>query len=116
MAVGTGSGAEESGAFHGQEFCVDLLIEHGANVNLPNTTSEGEGPFYGAALQGHALCVDVLIERGADIYQTTTTSDVTPLYYGSRTYAAAKYTVGTVIDLLFDEAGSVGGVREALVA
>lgn len=43
---------------------VQLLIEHGADVNLPN--EDGNGPLHAAAFLGHTSVVEVLLQNGAD--------------------------------------------------
>ncbi len=43
---------------------VRLLIEHGADVNLPN--DDGNGPLHAAAFLGHSSVVEVLLANGAD--------------------------------------------------
>ena len=48
----------------GNNAIVDLLIEHGADVNQAN----GYTPLYVAAEKGHYEIAKLLIEKGADIY------------------------------------------------
>lgn len=43
---------------------VQLLIKHGADVNLPN--DDGNGPLHAAAFLGHTAVVEVLLQNGAD--------------------------------------------------
>ncbi|MFN9718648.1 MAG: acyltransferase family protein [Planctomycetota bacterium] len=43
---------------------VQLLIDHGADVNLAN--EDGNGPLHAAAFLGHATVIELLLQKGAD--------------------------------------------------
>ena len=51
-------------AYHGHEETVQLIIEHGGDVNAAN--DRGQTPLAGAAFKGYADVARVLLEAGAD--------------------------------------------------
>ena len=54
-----------SAAERGQTACLKLLINAGADVNIPDPN--GETPLIRAAWNGHEECVELLINSGADV-------------------------------------------------
>ena len=61
--------------FEGRADTVDLLIEHGADVNAPITTGKYTGltPLSVAVLENNDNAIELLISNGADINATITT-------------------------------------------
>ena len=54
-------------AFHGQDDCLEMLIEAGADVNVNPVISETFTPLEGAVRRGFDRCVKLLIQAGADV-------------------------------------------------
>jgi len=60
----TGESGLAIAAFLGDAECVRLLLEYGADPNLPGSTA---WPLVNAAGQGHAEIVELLLDAGADV-------------------------------------------------
>lgn len=54
--------------------CVKFILEHGADVNLPNLKESS--PLDIASRMGHTLCVRALLKADANINQTDIFGDV----------------------------------------
>ena len=57
-------------AHHGHERVVDLLLQHGADVNRQD--SNGGTALMSAANEGHERVVDLLLQRGAEVNHSRT--------------------------------------------
>jgi len=69
-------------SIHGRLDIVDVLLNHGADINSGDATDWS--PLFWASLQGHANVVQFLLERGADVNKPTRQSKMTPLHAASR--------------------------------
>src|SRR4029077_864280 len=55
---------------HGPQAClrfIELLLDHGADVNFRYPTGSGNTPLMGAAIWGSKEIVELLLSRGADV-------------------------------------------------
>ncbi|PTB69716.1 ankyrin, partial [Trichoderma citrinoviride] len=62
----------------GYEKCVMLLLEKGANPNLPGP--KNQSALYMATRDGESDLAELLVEKGANVNEVTT-DNLTPLYY-----------------------------------
>ena len=60
-------------ALHGHERVVELLIQHGAEINLQD--SVGSTALMLAAQEGHERVVDLLIRHGAEVNKQVSDGD-----------------------------------------
>lgn len=69
-------------AWHGQNDCLKILLDHGANISLRNTTGCTATHF--AAGQGHVECLDTLINYGNIDVNSQTKFGATPLILAAK--------------------------------
>ena len=69
-------------AWHGQQECLRVLLQHGANVSLRNNAGCTATHF--AAAQGHVACLEVLIEHAHVDVNSHTKFNATPLILAAK--------------------------------
>jgi cytohesin len=100
-ADSSGSTALGEAASKGHDDVVELLIAHGASVNVRNGDT-GATPLHEAAVKGHVEVVQVLLRHGADP-AATDKAGATPLD------EALRYRQSKVVGLLMDKTGGFSG-------
>jgi ankyrin repeat protein len=102
-------------SYNGFAEVVEVLVEHGADVNAIST-SEHNRPLHRAAEKGHVDVVEVLLQSGVDVEARATWLRITPLvkaaFEGSSSIVNLLVQHGAKVDRF--SGASIGKTRPAI--